>query len=115
MPAKKPQRRIIVEHLNSRDLYLEGNLASIIAQLESYEKYGDLKNIYLDLDAGRNSIDVSLRHDRPETDVEFERRLKLEAAAKEQQKKDAAIQRAKDKVARKALYEKLKREFENSR
>lgn len=109
--AKHIRREYIVNHIN-RSIDLEGPVSAIIERLKRLSDIGPLEEISIQLDRSGNNIDVNITHTRRETDAEFIARCNTLKEAEDEAKKKRAVQRAKDRVARKALYEKLKKEFE---
>lgn len=109
--AKFIRREYIVNHIN-RSIDLEGPVSAIIERLNSLSDIGPLEEISIELDSGWNNIGVNITHTRRETDAEFIARSNRIKEAEDEAKKKNSAQRAKDRAARKALYEKLKKEFE---
>lgn len=98
-------KKKMIERTEQASSYMtEEELLSEIAKL----KKKDAVNIALDLDHWYDSSNLLWNYKTLETDQEYEARLKLEEGAKLEAQKVQEKKREKDR----ALYEKLKREFE---
>lgn len=99
MATKKKKYQDVSENLEIDDYIFEGHVSEVIIRLQDLcSQYGKHHHLYLDLDAGHNNIEVSLRGTRSETDKERDKRLadrrgvKAHFAQKQQQADEAEKQ-----------------------
>lgn len=94
--------RIQVRETRTVDAYsFEGKLEYLIAMLQDWEKEGEWEGI--EIDYYDDEISYQLYKHRPETDKEYEKRMKLLEKEK--------AEKLKAKERRRKEYEKLKKEF----
>ena len=108
MATRRKRYQEVRESIDIDDYIFEGSLGDVIERLQALQaKYDKHTRLYLDLDAGYNSIEVYLRGIRPETDKERDDRL---AAARLHKK--SVVKREQDaKEAEKAEFFRLHEKF----
>lgn len=99
---KKETDRILVKEYSTHEVFFHGKLADTILMLQEFKNEGGWEGIAI----GPYSYDdynLYLYKYRPETDKEYDERMKLEEKLKQKN--------AKNEAKRRKLYEELKKEF----